>query len=123
MVQHVVAPPAALKECGHPAIHSQLIVEPQSQQHQWELPSDNIQIRAAAPGDARKLRALIQELADHHDMSDAPKIGAERIAADLKAGVIHSVVAMDGAEMAAYAIYYLPSSSGEGPVGKKKREK
>jgi hypothetical protein len=78
-----------------------------------------IHIRPAKPEDGKQLRALIQELADHQDMPDGPRIGAEQIAEDFRSGAMHSMVAIGPkGEMAAYAVYYLqPSSSSRGQVG------
>ena len=49
------------------------------------LPNDQqIKIRLAKPDDAKVLRSLIQELADHQEMPDGPRISAEQIAQDFR---------------------------------------
>ena len=79
---------------------------------------EKLHIRPGKAEDAKQLRALIQELADHQEMPDGPRIGAAQIEADFRSGAMHSMVAVNGqGEMAAYAVYYLqPSSSQRGQV-------
>lgn len=81
-------------------------------------PNDQqIKIRLAKPDDAKVLRSLIQELADHQEMPDGPRISAEQIAQDFSSGFMHSLVAFGSkGEMAAYALYYLPGSSTQGQI-------
>uniref|UniRef100_A0A1I8BCH9 N-acetyltransferase domain-containing protein n=1 Tax=Meloidogyne hapla TaxID=6305 RepID=A0A1I8BCH9_MELHA len=81
------------------------------------LNDQQIKIRSAKPDDAKALRSLIQELADHQDMPDGPRISAEQIAQDFNSGFMHSLVAFGSkGEMAAYALYYLPGSSTQGQI-------
>jgi ribosomal protein S18 acetylase RimI-like enzyme len=76
-----------------------------------------IKIRLAKSDDAKALRSLIQELADHQEMPDGPRITAEQISQDFSSGFMHSLVAFGSkGEMAAYAVYYLPGSSTQGQI-------